>query len=144
MVGGVIVVTLLVFTVAMMVRHRVCGDCQDDGGQYPGGHRGDDCDDDDDFLPAKGGVDVYAQTNGNGGVMMVALPNGMVSQQAKATPHKTKPQVKSRGRTPPKTDRAATEKGGGGVEGGGGGRSEERRVGKECLRLCRSRWSPYH
>ncbi len=26
----------------------------------------------------------------------------------------------------------------------GGARSEERRVGKECLRLCRSRWSPYH
>ena len=26
----------------------------------------------------------------------------------------------------------------------GNGRSEERRVGKECLRLCRSRWSPYH
>ena len=25
-----------------------------------------------------------------------------------------------------------------------GTRSEERRVGKECLRLCRSRWSPYH
>ena len=24
------------------------------------------------------------------------------------------------------------------------GRSEERRVGRECLRLCRSRWSPYH
>ena len=23
-------------------------------------------------------------------------------------------------------------------------RSEERRVGKECLCLCRSRWSPYH
>ena len=23
-------------------------------------------------------------------------------------------------------------------------RSEERRVGKECLRTCRSRWSPYH
>ena len=31
-------------------------------------------------------------------------------------------------------------------EGGGGGlmRSEERRVGKECLHQCRSRWSPYH
>ena len=28
--------------------------------------------------------------------------------------------------------------------GWGQGRSEERRVGKECLRLCRSRWSPYH
>ena len=26
----------------------------------------------------------------------------------------------------------------------GAQRSEERRVGKECLRLCRSRWSPYH
>ena len=25
-----------------------------------------------------------------------------------------------------------------------GGRSEERRVGKECLAVCRSRWSPYH
>ena len=25
-----------------------------------------------------------------------------------------------------------------------GGRSEERRVGKECRALCRSRWSPYH
>ena len=23
-------------------------------------------------------------------------------------------------------------------------RSEERRVGKECSRKCRSRWSPYH
>ena len=23
-------------------------------------------------------------------------------------------------------------------------RSEERRVGKECSRTCRSRWSPYH
>src|SRR3546814_13894152 len=23
-------------------------------------------------------------------------------------------------------------------------RSEERRVGKECVRQCRSRWSPYH
>ena len=26
----------------------------------------------------------------------------------------------------------------------GPGRSEERRVGKECPQLCRSRWSPYH
>jgi hypothetical protein len=29
-------------------------------------------------------------------------------------------------------------------EDGHDGRSEERRVGKECRRLCRSRWSPYH
>src|SRR3546814_4525576 len=35
---------------------------------------------------------------------------------------------------------------GGGVElpFGGTGRSEERRVGKECVSTCRSRWSPYH
>ena len=30
------------------------------------------------------------------------------------------------------------------IEGPHVDRSEERRVGKECLRLCRSRWSPYH
>ena len=33
---------------------------------------------------------------------------------------------------------------GGGTQNGRFVRSEERRVGKECLRLCRSRWSPYH
>src|SRR3546814_13425914 len=27
---------------------------------------------------------------------------------------------------------------------GGSVRSEERRVGKECVSTCRSRWSPYH
>src|SRR3546814_8757226 len=27
---------------------------------------------------------------------------------------------------------------------GSGWRSEERRVGKECVSTCRSRWSPYH
>src|SRR3546814_13449405 len=27
---------------------------------------------------------------------------------------------------------------------GRNGRSEERRVGKECVSTCRSRWSPYH
>src|SRR3546814_5902831 len=27
---------------------------------------------------------------------------------------------------------------------GPGQRSEERRVGKECVSTCRSRWSPYH
>src|SRR3546814_14345458 len=30
------------------------------------------------------------------------------------------------------------------LEGGSGIRSEERRVGKECVSTCRSRWSPYH
>ena len=30
------------------------------------------------------------------------------------------------------------------LSGGVLARSEERRVGKECTVLCRSRWSPYH
>src|SRR3546814_3749485 len=30
------------------------------------------------------------------------------------------------------------------ADGPGVGRSEERRVGKECVSTCRSRWSPYH
>ena len=30
------------------------------------------------------------------------------------------------------------------VPGGSSGGSEERRVGKECMVQCRSRWSPYH
>ena len=30
------------------------------------------------------------------------------------------------------------------IEKGLDARSEERRVGKECLFRCRSRWSPYH
>src|SRR3546814_15761614 len=32
----------------------------------------------------------------------------------------------------------------GGCERRAAGRSEERRVGKECVSTCRSRWSPYH
>src|SRR3546814_1562111 len=31
-----------------------------------------------------------------------------------------------------------------GLVGRHGARSEERRVGKECVSTCRSRWSPYH
>src|SRR3546814_18022933 len=34
--------------------------------------------------------------------------------------------------------------GGQGRPGEGRERSEERRVGKECVSTCRSRWSPYH
>src|SRR3546814_16051395 len=32
----------------------------------------------------------------------------------------------------------------GSMSGTGGARSEERRVGKEWVSTCRSRWSPYH
>src|SRR3546814_7078032 len=48
--------------------------------------------------------------------------------------------------------RSARRRDGGGDRGGISGqrargallRSEERRVGKECVSTCRSRWSPYH
>src|SRR3546814_9187937 len=39
---------------------------------------------------------------------------------------------------------AASRGNGGNVPPTGLGRSEERRVGKECVSTCRSRWSPYH
>src|SRR3546814_12350765 len=37
----------------------------------------------------------------------------------------------------------ALDRAGGAVAGVAGVRSEERRVGKECVGTCRSRWSPY-
>ncbi|XP_072232585.1 leucine-rich repeat and fibronectin type-III domain-containing protein 4 [Leuresthes tenuis] len=84
LVGGVVVVTLLVFTVALMVRHRVCnhGDhmichssnteagggacCQ--GGGVGGGDKG-------------GNGSGRYQSNGSGDMMMVVLPNGLPSKR---------------------------------------------------------------
>uniref|UniRef100_A0A1A8E0N2 Leucine rich repeat and fibronectin type III domain containing 4 n=1 Tax=Nothobranchius kadleci TaxID=1051664 RepID=A0A1A8E0N2_NOTKA len=93
LVGGVVVVTLLVFTVALMVRHRVCnhGDhmichsgnteagggacCQ--GGGVGGGDKGGN------------GGGCY-QSNGSGDVMMVVLPNGLPSKRGEAGKDKDK------------------------------------------------------
>src|SRR3546814_3886543 len=41
-------------------------------------------------------------------------------------------------------DRSGDARGAGDRFGGHHQRSEERRVGKECVSTCRSRWSPYH
>jgi hypothetical protein len=41
-------------------------------------------------------------------------------------------------------DKAAAAAASAGFAYGLAARSEERRVGKECRKLCRSRWSPYH
>lgn len=83
LVGGVVVVTLLVFTVALMVRHRVCnhGDhmlCHNSnteagGGAccQSGGRGGGD----------KGGTSGCYQSNGAGDMMMVVLPNGLPSKK---------------------------------------------------------------
>ncbi|XP_061566345.1 leucine-rich repeat and fibronectin type-III domain-containing protein 4 [Cololabis saira] len=86
LVGGIVVVTLLVFTVALMVRHRVCNHgnhiichngnteagggacCQ--GGGVGGGDKGEN------------GRGCY-QSNGSGDVMMVVLPNGVSSKKGK-------------------------------------------------------------
>lgn len=84
LVGGVVVVTLLVFTVALMVRHRVCnhGDhmiCHNSNTEAGGGA----------CCPAggigggdKGGNSsgIYP-SNGAGDMMMVVLPNGLASKR---------------------------------------------------------------
>lgn len=77
LVGGVVVVTLLVFTVALMVRHRVCSNHDDhhDIGDEAGCSGSDSMP-----LPAKG-THVFSQSNGNGDVMMVVLPNGLLQKQ---------------------------------------------------------------
>lgn len=83
LVGGVVVVTLLVFTVALMVRHRVCnhgdhmlchnGNTEAGGGAccQGGGVGGGD----------KGGNSGCYQSNGAGDMMMVVLPNGLPSKR---------------------------------------------------------------
>ncbi|XP_068164151.1 leucine-rich repeat and fibronectin type-III domain-containing protein 4 [Antennarius striatus] len=83
LVGGVVVVTLLVFTVALMVRHRVCNHedhmlCHSSNAEAGGGaccqvggvRNGD-----------KGGNNGCYQSNGSGDVMMVVLPNGLPSKR---------------------------------------------------------------
>ncbi|KPP79276.1 leucine-rich repeat and fibronectin type-III domain-containing protein 4-like [Scleropages formosus] len=71
LVGGVLVVTLLVFTVAMVVRKRACGGRHADQTEYPAAS-----------LPRKA-ADVCLQTNGNGGVVMVVVPKGMLTTPPK-------------------------------------------------------------
>ncbi len=77
LVGGVVVVTLLVFTVALMVRHRVCSN-------YANHHEiGEEvgCSGTDSPPLLAKGTDVFSQSNGNGNVMMVVLPNGLVQNR---------------------------------------------------------------
>ncbi|KAM9836541.1 leucine-rich repeat and fibronectin type-III domain-containing protein 2 [Aulostomus maculatus] len=104
LVGGVVVVTLLVFTVALMVRHRVCnhsdhmlchngnteagaGACYQGGG-LGGGDKG-------------GNSSGCYQSNGSGDVMMVVLPNGLPSKRG-GEKDKEKGAVDSASPLPPK------------------------------------------
>ncbi|XP_019724196.1 leucine-rich repeat and fibronectin type-III domain-containing protein 4 [Hippocampus comes] len=84
LVGGVVVVTLLVFTVALMVRHRVCDHsdhilCRDSNAEVGGGLCGQGS-----GVAARDkggdGGGCY-QSNGAGDMMMVVLPNGLPSKR---------------------------------------------------------------
>src|SRR3546814_19062707 len=56
------------------------------------------------------------------------------------------PELRNDGQTADKSTQDVQARGGVqfGISYGNMDRSEERRVGKECVRTCRSRWSPYH
>src|SRR3546814_10469137 len=58
-------------------------------------------------------------------------PTMTVTAESPWNPSQSAPKS-SFSRSPSSTERSAE------------GRSEERRVGKECVSTCRSRWSPYH
>lgn len=78
LVGGIVVVSLLVFTVALMIRHRVCANHaghHDDTSEA--GRSGSGC-----AGPGKGTS--FDQSNSSGEVMMVVLPNGMLQKQKRA------------------------------------------------------------
>jgi cytochrome c-type biogenesis protein CcmH len=62
-----------------------------------------------------------------------AAAGALAEPEADALKSDLKRRVLAEGRRPDAPARPLAER-----------RSEERRVGKECRRLCRSRWSPYH
>lgn len=107
LVGGVVVVTLLVFTVALMVRHRVCnhGDhmaCRGSNAEAGGGAR---CQGGVTGVGDKGGTSGCYQANGSGDVMMVVLPNGVPSKKGgekDTDKEKEKEKVDSPSSAPPK------------------------------------------
>ncbi|KAJ8008494.1 hypothetical protein DPEC_G00105460 [Dallia pectoralis] len=154
LIGGIVVVTLLVFTVALMVRHRVCsnheGHCHhgDDGDESSaccqGGSFGS---------PGKGAVagdggGVYDQSNGNRDVMMVVLPNGLTSKQqgdgAKEKEEVTERQKEKRGtNSPPVLPPKPREELNGGGKGGSNGGENGGQQKDMTVALCDKRLSPY-
>ncbi|XP_060730642.1 leucine-rich repeat and fibronectin type-III domain-containing protein 4 [Tachysurus vachellii] len=76
LVGGVVVVTLLVFTVALMVRHRVCSNHSN----HHGASAEVGCSRSNSSAPEKG-ANVFSQRNSSREVMMVVLPNGLPQKQ---------------------------------------------------------------
>src|SRR3546814_11934656 len=69
---------------------------------------------------------------------MIAMPKGlgmMIKNPKYTWPFPTAPEASTGGKSEPWTRGKVL---------GGSTRSEARRVGKECVRTCRSGWSPYH
>src|SRR3546814_20495707 len=91
-------------------------------------------------------VPLLFETGGEGGVDLVAVVS--------APPHVQRARVLARPNMPPEKFAAILAKQMPDAEKrrradvviptGGGKRSEERRVGKESVSTCRSRWTPYH
>lgn len=107
LVGGVVVVTLLVFTVALMVRHRVCNHsdhlvCHNSNTEAGGGAC---CQGGSTGGGDKGGTSGCYQSNGSGDMMMVVLPNGVPSKRGgdkDKDKEKEKEMVDSTSSVPPK------------------------------------------
>src|SRR3546814_2585232 len=86
------------------------------------------------------------------GLTFVPVRARATAQGEQETDGKPAPPAGATGDAHGTTSASAGEGGGGGGGSGGSGgnagsasppRSEERRVGKECVSTCRSRWSPY-
>ena len=84
---------------------------------------------------AQGSTNVRLRRAAGGAPVEIATPNGAVVLER---PGSYRVNVDPRGSVT-----SVTVRGGGQAE-VFEARSEERRVGKECATLCRSRWSPYH
>src|SRR3546814_13291637 len=90
--------------------------------------------------------DIYVHAEGAGGELLRPEPahhenvGGVDRDHAELGEHQGQRQAQRR------DDLAAPQSGSSRCAGGQsrGVRSEERRVGKECVSTCRSRWSPFH
>src|SRR3546814_12096496 len=67
-------------------------------------------------------------------------PGNAVAKQARVLLEQVQPAALAARAAPTREEAALLDK----IDGETACRSEERRVGKECVSPCRSRWSPYH
>src|SRR3546814_13462527 len=104
-----------------------------------------------DLSPCRGvsGGGIWPGTTHEAVCAATPLANGSSAKSAAASSScKIQPYVRRRGRLGKPTDRDIGDAGFGngpdGVQPHASARSEERRVGKECVGPCSTRWSPYN